>query len=130
MTYIMLKILKIAIPSKTILAPTISYVGAFTSLLWSQRSVAEVSGGDFSMIAIWNSRNQSLSLSFSPFFYYLDKTLGRISTLIDASNHEIQQAEMKIEKVTEMIISFIIKQGVWTNINVWIVRQFADQTRG
>ena len=43
----MLKTFNMAIPSKAILAQTIPYIGAFTSLQWSRRrrSEAEVGGG-------------------------------------------------------------------------------------
>ena len=43
----MLNTFNIAIPSKAILAPTIAYIGAFTSLQWSRRrrSEAKVGGG-------------------------------------------------------------------------------------
>ena len=42
----MLKIFKMAIPSKAILAPTIQYIGAFTSLRWNRRQrSAEIGSG-------------------------------------------------------------------------------------
>ena len=42
---------KIPIPSKAILAPTIPYIGAFTSLVWKRLRSAEVGGGQWRSVA-------------------------------------------------------------------------------